>query len=221
LGQTVATRDVHLERFDRLTGLLALASRETSAVIRQASRALLAADKDAATAALAGQLAREDLHREIDEVIPVLLARQQPVASDLRLVIGAIRMNADMLRMSTLACHIARIARSRYPACAVPHTALAPITAMAVAAARLADKSALVLATRDPIDALQMGLDDDEMDALEAQLFILLAEDWPHGVEAAVDVAMLGRFYERIADHAVSVARRVAYLVQGQPGGEP
>jgi phosphate transport system protein len=215
----VATRDAHLEQFDRLTGLLARASRETSAVIRQASRALLAADEDAATAVLAGQPTRDELHREIDDVIPVLLARQQPVASDLRLVISAIRMNSDMVRMSTLACHIARIARSRHPACAVPPTALPLMTAMAETAARLADKSALVLATRDPIDALQMDLDDDEMDALETQLFILLAEDWPHGVEAAVDVAMLGRFFERVADHAVSIARRVAYLVQGQPVG--
>ncbi|HEX2770905.1 MAG TPA: PhoU domain-containing protein [Micromonosporaceae bacterium] len=217
----MATRDVHLEQFDRLTGLLARASRETSAVIRQASRALLAADPDAAGAVLAGQPARDELHREIDEVIPVLLARQQPVASDLRLVIGAVRMNADMLRMSALACHIARIAQSRYPACAVPPTALAVITAMADVAARLADKSSVVLGTRDPIDAMQMSLDDDEMDALETQLFILLAEDWPHGVEAAVDLAMLGRFYERIADHAVSVARRVAYLVQGTPIAGP
>lgn len=216
-----ATRDVHLEQFDRLTGLLARASRETSAVIRQASRALLATDPDAATAVLAGQPARDELHREIDEVVPVLLARQQPVASDLRLVIGAIRMNADMLRMSALACHIARIAQSRYPTCAVPPTALPMITAMADTAARLADKSSVVLATRDPIEAMQMSLDDDEMDALETQLFILLAEDWAHGVEAAVDVAMLGRFYERIGDHAVSVARRVAYLVLGQPIAGP
>jgi phosphate transport system protein len=217
MGEAVATRDAHLEQFDRLTGLLARASRETSAAIQRASRALLAADGDAADAALASQPAREQLHREIDEVIPLLLARQQPVASDLRLVISAIRMNSDMLRMSVLARHIARIAQSRLPMCAVPPTALPVLTAMAETAARLADKSALVLATRDPIDALQMDLDDDEMDALETELFVLLAQDWPHGVEAAIDVAMLGRFYERIADHAVSVARRVAYLVQGQP----
>jgi phosphate transport system protein len=217
----VATRDAHLEQFDRLTGLLARASRATSAVIRQASRALLAADADAAAAVLAGQPARDELHREIDEVVPVLLARQQPVASDLRLVIGAIRMNADMMRMNVLAGHIARIALSRHPAHAVPPTALPVITAMADTAARLAEKSALVLATRDPIDAMQMSLDDDEMDALETQLFILLSADWPDGVEAAVDVAMLGRFYERIADHAVGVARRVAYLVQGQTVAGP
>lgn len=212
----MATRDVHLEQFDRLTGLLARASRATSAVVRQASHALLAADADAAAAVLAGQPARDELHREVDEVVPVLLARQQPVASDLRLVIGAIRMNTDMQRMSSLACHIARIAQSRHPAGAVPPTARPVIAAMADTAARLADKAAIVLATRDPIDARQMDLDDDEMDALETQLFVRLAQDWPHGVEAAVDVAMIGRFFERIADHAVGVARRVVYLVQGQ-----
>jgi len=213
----VATRDVHLEQFDRLTGLLARASRETSAAIRQASRGLLAADRDAAAVVLAGQPAREALHREIDEAVPLLLVRRQPVASDLRLVVGAIRMNADMLRMSTLACHVARIAQARYPACAIPPTARQVLTAMAHTAARLAEKASVVLGTRDPIDALQMDLDDDEMDALETQLFILLAQNWPHGVEAAIDGAMLGRFYERIADHAVGIARRVAYLVVGPP----
>lgn len=213
----MASRDVHLEEFDRLTGLLARASRQTSAAIRQASHGLLAADPEAAAAVLAGQATRDDLHREIDDAVPVLLALRQPVASDLRLVVSAIRMNSDMMRMSRLAGHIARIAQSRYPACAVPPTALGLLTAMADTAARLAEKSSLVLATRDPIDAMQMSLDDDEIDALETQLFILLAENWPYGVEAAVDVAMLGRFYERIADHAVNIAGRVVYLVVGQP----
>lgn len=210
------SRDTHLEQFDRLTGLLATTSRATSAAIRQAGNALLTPDLDDGLALLAGQPARLRLHRQIDEIVPLLLARRQPVASDLRLVVGAVRMNSDIERMSELACHIARIAVSRFPSTAVPPAAHQVMEEMADAAARLAEKSSVVLATRDPIDAMQMDLDDDEPDALQVRLFALLSEGWPHGVPAAVDVAMLGRFYERIADHAVSVARQVVYLVEGR-----
>ena len=64
--------------------------------------------------------------------------------------------------------------------------------------------------------AIALGRDDEVMDRLRRQSFTeLLSDDWAHGVEAAVDIALLGRYYERIADHAVSVANRVVYVVTG------
>jgi phosphate transport system protein len=207
--------NAHLEHFDRLTGLLAGMSRTVVTAIRHASTALLEADRDAADVVTAQREVISSLRREIDAAVPVLLARQQPVASDLRLVLAAVRMNADMARMGALSGHIAKVAVSRYPASAVPAQARPLLTAMADAAAVLAEKSSTVLATRDPIDAMQMGLDDDVPDALLRQLFLVLTGDWRHGTQAAVDVAMVGRFYERFADHAVSVGRQVAYFVTG------
>jgi phosphate transport system protein len=81
----------------------------------------------------------------------------------------------------------------------------------------LVTKAGTVIAKRDVEAAAELEADDDVMDRLHAQLFReLLSEDWPHGIESAIDVTLLGRYYERFADHAVSVARRVVYLVTGE-----
>ncbi|HET6530438.1 MAG TPA: phosphate signaling complex protein PhoU [Actinoplanes sp.] len=206
-------RDAHLAEFERLTGLLARMGRAAVAAIRQATAALLDGDDAAAAAAIGEHRQIADLHREVEELVPALLARQQPVASDLRLVLAAIRMNADMERMGALAGHIATVGVRSAPA--VPPSARPVVTAMAEAAATLAEKSSVVLSTRDPVAAMQLGLDDDVTDALNRQLFGLLTDDWREGTAAAVDLAMVGRFYERFCDHAVSVGHQVAYLVTG------
>jgi phosphate transport system protein len=74
-----------------------------------------------------------------------------------------------------------------------------------------------VITSRDVEAAIELSRDDEEMDDLRRSSFAeLLSDDWPHGVEAAVDLALLGRYYERIADHAVSVANRVIFAVTGQ-----
>ncbi|WBB78976.1 phosphate transport system regulatory protein PhoU [Micromonospora sp. WMMD882] len=205
----------HLEQLDRLSGLLAAASRDAAGTIRRVSVALLDVDAAAARAVLAEVAQRRTAHREIDELVPVTLVRQQPVASDLRLVLAGLRMNTDLHRMDVLAAHIAKLVLARHPEQVVPPPVRPLVGAMAETTARIADKSALCLATRDRIDALQLGLDDDELDAQYERLFGALTDAWPHGVQAAIDVAMLGRYYERFADHAVNVARRVAYLVGG------
>jgi phosphate transport system protein len=208
-------RDVHLERFDQLTGLLARMSRTVVTGIRHASTALLEVARDEVAPTMAAGNTVSALHREADQLVSVLLARQQPVASDLRLVLAAMRMSGDMDRMGRLAEHIAEVSIARYPRPAVPPEAHPIVRAMAEAATTLAEKSSLVLATRDPISAMQLALDDDVTDALVRQLFALLTAEWRHGTQAAVDVAMVGRYYERFADHAVGVGRQVAYLVTG------
>lgn len=208
-------RDAHLERLDRLTGRLATMSRAAVTAIRHASTALLQLDPAAVPPALDGYAEIDRLHQQVEAEIPVLLAVHQPVASDLRLVLAALRMNGDLKRMGKLAWHVAAIAAQHLPGSAVPTAALPILAPMAQAAASMAEKSAIVLATRDPIDARQLRLDDDEADALQRDLFRLLSDGWPHGTRAAIDVAMLGRFYERFADHAVSIAEQVVYLVTG------
>ncbi|GGM13322.1 MULTISPECIES: phosphate signaling complex PhoU family protein [Micromonospora] len=209
------SRYTHLADFDQLAGMLAVAGRELCPVIRSASRALLEADAEAARAVRAEVAAARGLHDRIESWVPAVLARRQPVASDLRLLVAGLRMNGDMRRMGVLAGHIAGVALSRYPDPVLPAQVRPTFVAMADAAARLADKAALVMATRDRVDAIQTGLDDDELDALQRSLFTVLTDDWPYGIPAAVDVAMLGRYYERFADHAVGVARQVAYLIDG------
>ncbi|WDZ85568.1 phosphate signaling complex PhoU family protein [Micromonospora cathayae] len=205
----------HLEQLDRLSGLLATVSRDAAGTIRRVSVALLDVDPVGARAVLAEVKDRAATHRQIDELVPLTLVRQQPVASDLRLVLAGLRMNTELHRMDVLAGHIAKLVVARHPAQVVPPPVRPLIGAMAETTVRIADKSALCLATRDRIDALQLGLDDDELDVQYQRLFGILTDAWPYGVQAAIDVAMLGRYYERFADHAVNVARRVAYLVGG------
>lgn len=209
------SRGVHDEQLDRLTGILATMSREAAVAVRDASAALLDVDRDAAEAVVSRDENLDAHRRDVEALIPELLVRQQPVASDLRLVLSAIRVAGDLERMGDLAVHIAKIVLMRHPVAVVPERARDVMCLLTGATARIADKTALVLATRDQFDAMQLGLDDDEVDAAQARLLSMLVSGWPYGVESAIDLALLGRYYERYADHAVNVARQVVYLVTG------
>ncbi|MEU0077651.1 phosphate signaling complex protein PhoU [Micromonospora tulbaghiae] len=209
------SRESYGEQLDRLTGLLATMSRDAAAAIRGASSGLLEVDRDAAEAVVRGDALLDAQRADVEARIPLLLARHQPVASDLRLVLCAMRIAGDLERMGDLAVHVAKVALMRHPVTVVPPLATGVLTTLAEAAARIADKTTVVLATRDPLDAMQLGLDDDEVDAAHASLLSVLVSAWPYGIESAIDLALVGRYYERYADHAVNVARQVVYLVTG------
>ena len=119
--------------------------------------------------------------------------------------------------MGDLAHHIAKQARMRYPNKSVPNELIPVITDMGKVLDRLIDKLTAVMEFRDINRALELEKDDDEMDLLHRKLIsVLLDDDWSYGVEPAIDMTLLGRYYERCADHAVSIARRVYYLVTGE-----
>jgi phosphate transport system protein len=156
---------------------------------------------------------RDDTERKAFD----LLARQQPVARDLRTIVTTMRMVADLERMGDLALHVAKVARMRYPAAAIPAEVQDTIREMGEVAHRIAGKTGDVLAGKDVELAEQIESDDDRMDMLHRRLFaILLSGDWAHGIEPAIDITLIGRYYERFADHSVSVARQVIYLVTGE-----
>jgi phosphate transport system protein len=147
----------------------------------------------------------------------LLLATQQPVASDLRILVTSLRMSADLERMGDMAHHISKLARMRYPATAVPPQASLTIEEMGRVAGLIIDKLAKIIKSRDLEDSKQLAIDDDEMDKLHRKLIqSLVSKDWPHGAESAIDLTLLGRYYERSADHAVSISRRVYFLVTGK-----
>ncbi len=159
----------------------------------------------------------DTVQHDLDARIIDIIARQQPVASDLRALVTALRMSADLERMGDLAHHVAKVVRLRHPAGAVPDQILGLIESMGVTAEKIATKTGVVISTRDTALAAQVEKDDDEMDLLHRQLIsALIAPTWEHGVETAIDLTLLGRYYERYADHAVSVARRVIFLVTGK-----
>lgn len=187
------------------------------AALAQATEALLLADASAAELVISGDLAIDDARERIENDSFEILARQAPVAGDLRMLVASLRMVADLERMGDLSVHIAKVARLRYPTKAVP-AILEPIIAdMAKTADEMIVSAAEIVESRDVHAAQELERADDEMDRLRRQMFrTLLSDEWDAGVEPAVDLALLGRYYERIGDHAVSMARRIVFLVTGQ-----
>ena len=148
----------------------------------------------------------------------MIAALQAPVATDLRLVMGSIRMAASLERMGDLASHIAKQVRMRYPNPSIPAELHDTFAAMGEAAKAIVDATGRVVDTRDTDLASEIKRYDDTLDDLHRHLFTaVLAESWDHGVEAAIDVTLLSRFYERFGDHAVTVARRIKHVVTGEP----
>jgi phosphate transport system protein len=184
--------------------------------MRRATGALLSADQSAAEGVLRDDVEIDRLRAQVEERAFQLLARQAPVASDLRLVVTAMRVAADLERMGDLAGHVAKTALRRVPAFAVPAELAPVITHMGEVADRIAAKIIQVLETMDASRAAELEHDDDAMDELHRQIFaVILEKTWPYGVEHAIDVTLLGRWYERFADHAVNAGRQVIYLVTG------
>jgi phosphate transport system protein len=191
--------------------------------IASAGRALVSADLALAETVIADDLAIDRLERQLDERSIHLLAQQQPVATDLRVVVTALRMSATLERMGDLARHIAEIARGRYPRQAVPQSLSGVFAEMDSAAVRLAQRVVTLLENRDLALAESIEADDDLLDNLHTDTFTaMLGGEWSGSPQQTVDVTLMGRYYERFGDHGVSIARRVVYLVTGDlSAGEP
>jgi phosphate transport system protein len=210
-------RDTFHDELDQIGAALIEMSKLVGTAMSKATSALLKADLTLAEEVITGDATVDRLHNETEERAFDLLATQQPVAGDLRVIVTGLRMVASLERMGDLAVHIAKIARMRYPEHAVPAEVHETVRQMGVVAQNVVSKAGAVLAGHDIELAAEVARDDDAMDALHKKLFTLvLDDDWQHGVEAAIDVTLLGRFYERYADHAVSLSRRVVQLVTGE-----
>jgi len=216
-----AMRDAFHESIDAIGDELVEMTRLAGSAMVRASTALLDADLTLAESVIAADDHLDRVQRDLEEKAFELLARQQPVATDLRIIVTSLRMSADLERMGDLARHVAKVARLRYPESAVPPELRSTLLEMAQVAERIVAKAGSVIASKDVAQALELERDDDEMDRLHRRLFtVLLADDWLGGVEQAIDVTLVGRYYERFADHAVSVAHRVVYLVTGERADE-
>jgi phosphate transport system protein len=210
-------RDAYHDELDAITASLVEMSRMAGSAMSKATTALLDADLALAEMVITADEQIDALYHQTEERAFDVMARQQPVASDLRMLVTTLRMVADLERMGDLALNIARIARRRYPSSAVPPELRETVLRMGHAAEEIVAKAGTVIARRDVAMAAQLEQDDDVMDGLHRRLFeVILADDWPGGIEAAIDITLAGRYYERFADHAVSVARRVVYLVTGE-----
>lgn len=213
----VGMRDAYYDQLDAVIDELVTMTHEVGDAVHQATRALLEADAEVAEQVISHDDHIDAERERIEELAFELLALQQPVAGDLRMLVAALRMVSDLERMGDLSVHVAKIARLRVPDSAIPEDMLPTVKRMAEVAEEMVRKVEDVIAHRDVKAAIELERCDEEMDQLRRKSFReMLDDDWAHGVEPAVDMALLGRYYERIADHAVSLARRVVFLVTGQ-----
>ena len=210
-------RDAYADQLDSIREDLLSMTRLVGTAVTHATTALLDGDAAVAEQVISDDAAIDALRVEIEDRSFELLSLQNPVAGDLRMLVASLRMVCEFERMGDLAVHVAKIARLRVPDLAVPDEVVPTIARMAAVAEVMVAKVAHIIADSDVAAAEELEQVDEEMDKLRRSSFReLLGSDWKHGVEPAVDIALLGRYYERIADHAVSIARRVVFLVTGE-----
>lgn len=208
-------RAVFHEQLSDLTGQLGLTCGLTGEAMRQATQALLSADLVLAETAISKDDEISALSKDSEERAFALLAAG-PAEEDLRAVVGQMQVVVDLRRMGALARHVGNVARRRHPTHAVPVEVHRQFEQMGEIAVALSSAARQALITQNPVAAAKLQVEDDAMDALHQQLFsLLLGSEWRHGVGPAVDVALLGRYYERFADHAVQIGRRVRFAATG------
>ena len=213
-------RDVFHDELDEIGNGVAEMIRLVAVAMEQATGALLDADLNRAERVIDADQQVDDLRVSLEDRAFQVIALQQPVATDLRVVVTTLHLVADLERMGDLALHVAKIARLRFPDAAVPDEARDVIAQMGDVAHSLVLKVGDVVEGRDISLAQAIEAEDDSMDALRRKLFTLvLSPRWAHGTEAAIDMTLLGRYYERYADHAVAVARRTIFIVTGERPG--
>src|SRR5271169_1057557 len=204
-------------RLDSLTETLSQMCGLAGLAMERATHALLQADLNLAEKVIAYPDHLAHMQTAAEEAAFKLLALQAPVAADLRIVVGSMQNVADAERMGGLARHVADIARRRHPEHTLPAEVNDCFAEMGRVAVDLGNSAKDVVLSRDPERAAQISRNDEIIDELHQHLFTLLKEqEWTHGVESAIDVALLGRFYERFADHAVEIGRRVVFQATGQ-----
>jgi phosphate transport system protein len=210
-------RTAFQEQLESLTDTLSSMCGLAGLAMDRATQSLLEADLSMAEQVITDHDRIAAMQSQAEEIAFVLLALQSPVAGDLRLVVGSLQNVADAERMGGLALHVAKIARRRHPNHVLPDEVRSHFAEMGRIAVELGDSAKDVVLSRNSQKAADISNEDDAMDRLHEQLFnVLMDTEWKHGVAAAVDITLLGRFYERFADHAVEIGRRVVFEATGE-----
>ena len=210
-------RTAYHEQMAELNAVLGQMSELAGKAMERSTQALLQADLAVAESVITDHEEIVRLSAAAEERAFALLALQAPVAGDLRAIVSGFQIVADVDRMGALALHVAKVARRRHPSKALPEEVNGYFAEMGRLAVQMALNAREVLNNQDPTAALRLQSDDDAMDDLHRHLFtVLMDRQWSHGVAAAVDVTLLGRYYERFSDHAVLIGRRVVFQATGK-----
>ena len=184
--------------------------------IDKATRAFNESDVSLAEEVIAEDPRIDQATVALDELAITILARQQPVARDLRIVVSALRISASLERMGDLSTHISQLARYRFPDTVVPKSLRSTFAEMGALDVEIANKLTSLLRSEDVQLAEEIRNEDDKVDALHLSVFDkVLGETWKGEAVDTVDATLASRYHERFADHAVSIAKKVQYLATG------
>ncbi|GAA1220825.1 phosphate signaling complex protein PhoU [Prauserella alba] len=210
-------RDAYNLELDNLRAQLGDMVQLVAEAMERATRSLLHQDLETAEQVISDDVKVDDARSAAEEKAYGLLALQAPVATDLRIVVASLHAAESIERMGDLALHVAKAARRRHPEPVLPSDVRPAFERLGDVDVRLARKLERVVRGDDAEAAKSLEDDDDEVDEIHRNLFtVIMDRDWQHGVSPAVDLTLLSRFYERYADHAVSVARRMLFVVTGR-----
>ena len=203
---------IDLVRMTRLAGQM----------MTNAAIALHQADVPLTTVVMANRDQMNAMHDDAEQGCIALLVQQAPDTDDARAVVAILRAVRHLKRMGNLARHVAVIARLKHPNPMMAAEVRPVLARMSLLASQFAEDAAATIERHDRVSASQLAEADHEVNSLRRHLFsILFAADWSHGVEQAVDAALIGRYYERFADHAVAVAAEARYLTSCRLPGSP
>ncbi|WP_374975120.1 phosphate signaling complex protein PhoU [Microbacterium trichothecenolyticum] len=209
-------REVFHQSLEDVQGRLVEIAELVTIAIDKATRAFGTSDVALAEEVIEADAVIDEKAVALDELAIEILARQQPVARDLRIVVSALRMSASLERMGDIAEHIAQLTRMRFPERAIPKGLKSTFLKMGELDVEAARQLTELLRTQDGdlIDEIRNA--DDNLDELHVSVFEkVLSDSWQGDPSATVDATLASRYHERFGDHAVSVAKKVAYLSTG------
>jgi phosphate transport system protein len=210
-------REVFQQELKEVQERLVEIANDVTRIMQNASQAFTKSDVSLADQAIAQAESIGDKALALDELVIRILARQSPVARDLRILVSALRISASLERMGALAGHIAQIARFRYPGSAIPESLRGTFVEMGVLDLALANKIVKLLADPDVDVARSIQAEDERVDELHRHVFdIVLGDDWKENAMFTVDVTLASRYHERFADHVVDISSKLSYLTTGE-----
>jgi phosphate transport system protein len=210
-------REVFQTQLQEVQVRLVEMAEDTVRIIEKASKAFTESNVALADEAIAIADQTGNKALALDELVIRILAKQSPVARDLRILVSALRISASLERMGALSGHIAAIARYRFPGSAVPTPLLATFKEMGELDVKLAKKCVELLKNTDVDFAREIQAEDARVDELHRHIFdVVLADDWKENAMFTVDVTLASRYHERFADHVVDISAKVSYLTTGE-----
>ena len=210
-------REVFQQQLHEVQERLVEIASDATHIMQNASKAFNTSDVVLADQAIASAELVNEKALALDELVIKILARQSPVARDLRILVSALRISASLERMAALAGHVAQIARYRYPGSAIPESLRATFAEMGSLDVELGKKVVKLLGNTDVDLARSIQAEDARVDELHRHVFDTVLDDsWKENAMFTVDVTLASRYHERFADHVVDISAKVSYLTTGE-----